>query len=106
MLTDLCQIGWWRGYVKSEFYAEAVRPEGDRYEAGTSPRFRWWRSDPPEQTKSIVAAHEALVQKLLRAGWEPDGQGFEWYELRFRRPRQPSLGDLLARTGARIPSHR
>jgi hypothetical protein len=94
---EFCQIGWWRGYVKSEFYADAIGPEGDRYRAGTSPAFRWWRSTPPERTKAAVAAHEALVAKLLRAGWEPEEQGFEWYEARFSRTRPRSLADRLAR---------
>jgi hypothetical protein len=96
---EFCQIGWWRGYVKSEFYADAIGPEGDRYRAGTSPEFRWWRSTPPERTKAAVAAHEALVAKLLRAGWEPEEQGFDWYEARFSRLRPRGLADRLARAG-------
>jgi hypothetical protein len=94
---EVCQIGWWRGYVKSQFYAEAIGPDGDRYGAGTSPTFRWWRNAPPAQTAAAVAAHEALVAKLLRAGWERDDQGLEWYEARFCRVTPRSLADRLAR---------
>ena len=83
----MCEIGWWRGYVKSEFYA-AKTVEGDDdvgEDVARSPAFRWRRNDDPPLTDDIVAAHDTLVAKLLAAGWMEFEIGDAWYRRRFRR---------------------
>jgi hypothetical protein len=78
---ELCEIAWWRGYVKSEFYAVA-----DGREFARSRSFRWRAERPPAPDHAAArAAHEALVGRLKEAGWEPLGQAVPWYAQRFRR---------------------
>ena len=78
---ELCEIGWWRGYLKSEFYAVA-----DGREFARSRSFRWRGERPPaSDDEAARAAHEALVARLAEAGWEPLGQAIPWYAQRFRR---------------------
>jgi hypothetical protein len=78
---EVCEIVWWRGYVKSEFHAVA-----EAQELARSPRFRW-RSDepPPPDHQGARAAHDDLVERLTAAGWEPLGEADPWYAQRFRR---------------------
>ena len=83
---DVCEIAWWRGYVKSEFCALALGADRGEYEAGRSRQFRWHRSEsPPPDHRRARAAHDELVQKLVDAGWEPLGEATPWYMQRFRR---------------------
>jgi hypothetical protein len=78
---DVCEIVWWRGYVKSEFYAVAGGQELAR-----SPRFHWRSSDPPAHDHEAARrAHEQLVRRLTDAGWEQLGSAIPWYAQRFRR---------------------
>jgi hypothetical protein len=83
---DVCEIVWWRGYVKSEFFVHAVGADQGEYEVARSRQF-WWRNSepPPPDHKGAQAAHEALVEKLEAAGWEPLGKATPWYAQRFRR---------------------
>lgn len=88
---ELCEIAWWRGYFKSEFYAVA-----DGRELARSRTFRWRVETPPAPDhQAASAAHEALVGRLRKAGWEPLGQAIPWYAQRFRR--QSAGLRLLAR---------
>jgi hypothetical protein len=90
---EICEIDCWRGYLKSEFYATATTPEGEEYAAGRSPAFRWRGSGPPEPSiEAVAAAHEALVARLERDGWERYERGSIWYRERLRRSsrRRPS----------------
>ena len=78
---ELCEIAWWRGYFKSEFYAVA-----DGKELARSRSFRWRAEKPPDSDHQAArSAHEALVGRLKEAGWEPLGQAVPWYAQRFRR---------------------
>jgi hypothetical protein len=95
--SEICAISWWRGYLKCQFYAQAIGVDGRLYVAATSPMFRWRRPDPPTQTKGSLAAHRSLVKKLreegwqlassteLWYGWKQLGRGDLWFEDRFRR---------------------
>jgi hypothetical protein len=83
---ELCEIDWWRGYMKSEFWANGVGADGAQYEVARSRAFRWRRAEPPPiDHEGARAAHEALVERLADAGWEPIGEGLTWYAWRFRR---------------------
>jgi hypothetical protein len=77
---------WCRGYVKSDFYVHAVGAEHGEFEEARSRQF-WWRKSepPPPEHKDARAAHEALVEKLRSAGWQPLGKASPWYAQRFRR---------------------
>jgi zinc-ribbon domain len=78
---ELCEIVWWRGYLKSEFFAAA---EGR--ELARSPGFRWRRADPPPPDDvGARKAHDELVRRLTALGWEPLGQAIPWYAQRFCR---------------------
>jgi hypothetical protein len=89
-----CEIDLCRGYVKSDFYALAARPGGERYVAARSPAFRWWRSEPPLEEGPGAEAHARLVARLVADGWEPVGSGLVWYKTRLRRRRRPTLREL------------
>lgn len=83
---DVCEIRWWRGYVKAEFYALAVGEDGQESEIGRSPQFFWRGSGPPaDDHQKATAAHQKLVARLAAAGWEPLGKAVPWYAQRFRR---------------------
>jgi hypothetical protein len=93
-----CTIHWWRGYVKSQFFARAVGPDGVEYVAAKSPMFRWRREEPPEPEKEIRAAHAALMERLLHDEWELAGPpAGHWYEVTLQRPERPSLHTLTER---------
>ena len=75
---QLCEIRWWRGYLKSQFYVEADPPLESR-------AFRARGSDGHQPSDEAVAAHAAFVEELVAAGWEPHGSGVHWYSDRFRK---------------------
>lgn len=77
----VCEIQRWQGYVKSQFCAVAPNAKTT---IGTSPYFRWRRSDLPE-TPAAAAALRVLVESLQRDGWRVDGRGEEWFAVRLRR---------------------
>jgi hypothetical protein len=79
-----CRIEWWRGYLKSEFYAQEVWPDASILV--TSPSFRWSKPTPPPETLAHIArAHAELVAQLEAAGWEVSGRGEHWYALELQR---------------------
>jgi hypothetical protein len=80
-----CEIGWSRGYFKSDFYVAAPEPEGGVSEVARSPAFRWTAAGEPPQDEAIAAAHAALVEKLVAMGWEEVGAGESWYARRYQR---------------------
>jgi hypothetical protein len=82
---DICRIGWWRGYVKSDFYAEAVGPNRHRSVVARSRMFRWRRAERPPASGDALDAHNELVDRLVAAGWTPEGRGDAWYEYAFLR---------------------
>jgi hypothetical protein len=82
---DICRISWWRGYVKSEFYAEAVGPNRPPSIVAHSRMFRWRRAEPPPASGDALDAHNDLVDRLVAAGWTPESRGGEWYEYAFLR---------------------
>ncbi len=73
-----CEILWWRGYRKSQFYAEVAPPL-------ESPTFRARGSEVPGPSDAAEAAHRALVDELQADGWEADGHGEHWFSDRFRK---------------------
>lgn len=80
-----CTIRYWRGYVKSRFYAA----DGAENVIAESRLFRS-RDAHPAEANDIVAAHRELIAQLEDAGWVPAGNGDRWYELRFRRTAVPA----------------
>jgi hypothetical protein len=96
---ERCEIEWWRGYVKSDFYAVAFRPTGEWYVAERSPSFRWRQSEPPQEGEAGREEHAHLAGRLVADGWEPVGNGPVWYQKRFRRLVPPSLGELAGVLG-------
>lgn len=97
-----CQIEYWRtrsiSGSLSDFYALAVRPDGETYIAAVSEPFKWGSGSPPDQTVEKVEAHAGIVALLLQAGWEPTGVGTAWYQQRFRRQltARPERGQVRA----------
>ena len=81
----MCEIGWSRGYFKSDFYVATSEPEGGVSELARSPAFRWTAAGEPPQDEVITAAHAALHKKLVAMGWEEVGAGESWYARRYRR---------------------
>ena len=92
-----CAIRLWHGYTSSDFYALAVRPDGEAYVLGRSRPFRRRSSRPPAQEGKAAAVHAELVAHLRAEGWEPAGRGDAWYEARLRRRLGPTLRELAGR---------
>ena len=84
-----CEIVLWRGRSRSQFHAVVPDADGEERWVGESPPFRWPRSRAVDAGGDALAAHTALVRALSRAGWEPEGQGDDWFAGTFRRG-QPS----------------
>lgn len=86
ILDEYCEIDVWRGYAKSRFYARLDVPDEDEeFAIAESPLFRFRGNGAPERRDQIDAAHRALIESLLRAGWEPMDSAGPWYSTRFRR---------------------
>jgi hypothetical protein len=83
-LPGTCEIRWSRGYFKSDFYVATPEPEGGVSEVARSPAFRWTAPEEPPQDETIIAAHTALVERLVALGWEEVGAGESWYARRYR----------------------
>jgi hypothetical protein len=83
---QVCEIAFWRGYVKGSFYARAFDQDGEPVPIAQSPYFRSHGSDEPEATDQAVAAYEALRNQLERAGWEYARDGASWFATVFSRP--------------------
>jgi hypothetical protein len=89
-----CEIDLWHGYTTSDFYALAMRPDGEIYVAARSPSFRWLRGEPPPEAGGAAKAHAALRERLAAEGWEPTTRGPVWYMTRFHRRPTPTLREL------------
>lgn len=86
-----CRIEWWRGYVRSEFYATERTLDDGEAVLLRSPSFRWAKPSPPPALPHVAEAHAALVADLEAAGWIVSGRSGEWYALELkRRPARPS----------------
>ena len=83
---ETCEIVWWRGYRRSDFYALAFSPDGEPLVVGRSRDFHWRRNEPPPPTFDIVAAREELVQTLIDDGWEElePASAENWYAGRYK----------------------
>ena len=82
--VDECAVLWWRGYVKSCFFVvvdSAAPADGILM----SPLFWSLRKSSLTAEGPIAAAHQQLVEKLQRQGWQPAGLGAVWYEQQFLR---------------------
>jgi hypothetical protein len=85
-LATTCEIRVFRGYVKSQFYAEVMLSDGQTpYAVGQSQWFRWREADAPTPGPDIVAARDQLLNVLAADGWVRIGQGAEWYSDRLER---------------------
>ena len=81
-----CEIRVFRGYVKSQFYAEVTLSDGRLpFAAAASECFRWRKTEPPAQEPAIVAARDQLLNILAASGWVRVGKGAEWYSDRLER---------------------
>lgn len=85
--TELtCEILFWRGYVKSGFYARVFSEDGEPLSIHESPYFRLKGNGIPESTGEALAAHTELCESLERDGWRLLGTGQAWFEQSFRQP--------------------
>jgi hypothetical protein len=95
---ELCTVRWWRGYVKSQFYAQASDAAGRRRVVARSPEFWWRNAEPPPRSGPALDAYKALLATLNRDAWEPAGPpAGHWYEATLARPEKPSLHTLAER---------
>lgn len=78
------EIRWWRGYVKSTFYAVGTRDDEQRVLA-QSPTFSWRGGTPPPREPATEDALRVLVEALETSGWMIAGDGGDWFALRLRR---------------------
>src|SRR3954469_14687943 len=87
LITETCQIVWWKGYVKGRFVALVGSEVAPAEVVGESPPIRWRGSGEPEPTESAVQALDALTESLVDAGWtlrEPRADA--WFGLVLSRP--------------------
>jgi hypothetical protein len=89
-IEEFCEIRVWRGYAKARFYASLDLAAEDEFAVAESPSFRFRGNGTPDDTEAAHEAHQALVQKLVAKGWEPEESGGVWYSTRFRRPLETS----------------
>lgn len=82
-----CEVGWWRGYVKSAFFAFETSSTGSERTIAWSPYFRWRKRDVPRETPEAAAALRSLVESLEREGWTVAGRHEEWFRVKFKWPR-------------------
>jgi hypothetical protein len=90
--TPSCRIEWWRGYVKSQFYAKLVTSDGCESIVRSSPLFGWSKpTTPPRDLPRVAHAHATLLSRLEADGWVKTNRGDDWYafELKRRRPHAP-----------------
>ena len=79
-----CEVEWWRGYVRSAFYAIETSSGGFGRTIASSPFFRWRKSDVPRVTPEAAAALRSLVESLEREGWTVAGRRKEWFGVKLR----------------------
>jgi hypothetical protein len=79
-----CQIGFWRGYRKTAFYA-GMFYEGEDVAVAESPHFRARGNGLPEQTPEAEAAYDALRERLEASGWRLARAGNTWFDHVFER---------------------
>jgi hypothetical protein len=75
----MCEIRFWRGYRKANFYACVFSVDGETLAVAESPFFRARGGGMPEQTEEAVAAYDALRQRLEQSGWEHAASGRTWF---------------------------
>jgi hypothetical protein len=80
--STTCEIEWFRGYVKSQFYVLLDSPWEGSPRRIESPWFAWRQADPPPPLPEIVAARDRLLAKLEGDGWTAHGRGRAWYSQR------------------------
>jgi len=80
-----CEIGWQTGYRGSRFVAVAYEPgqRRGRRIAASAPLKRLFRDDPDPRVAAHPRAVQSLAAALVDAGWEPAGEGPDWYARRF-----------------------
>jgi hypothetical protein len=91
--TQECEVRWWRGYVKSQFFAVATDAGAD-VTVAVSPSFRWRKGKPPPETPEAAAALRALVGSLEHKGWKVVGRGEEWFAVRLAAARTVDCGGI------------
>ena len=96
---EYCTVECWRGYVKSQFFARALRPDGRSYIAARSPFFRSWHSGEPEESEQARGAHGQLLLFLRSTGWEHRAGecDWAWYSACFAREPTETLEQLRDR---------
>jgi hypothetical protein len=72
---DVLEVAWRRTGSATMFY---LRPLDEDVARAAPEALR-----PSPQARR---AHEQLLERLRREGWEPTGHGHEWYAARFRHP--------------------
>ena len=84
--STACEIRWFRGYVKSQFYAELRDgPSREPNALASSQWFKWREGAAPPPDPEIVAVRDELLKVLRVAGWQPCGRGAEWYSDRLEK---------------------
>jgi hypothetical protein len=80
-----CEIRWDAGYINSSFKAMVFPPGKRRGRAvGESATFKWMIMDSPNpEQQATVAELRRLGSALVAVGWQPVGQGTDWYSGRF-----------------------
>ena len=81
-----CDVLFWRGYLKSAFYARVFSDDGEPLAVAESPFFRARGNGIPDETDEAVAAYQALRDRLESGGWQHVVAGETWFADTFARP--------------------
>jgi len=84
-VDHVCEITFWRGYVKAAFYARLVGDSNPLAAVAQSPYFRHRGATLPESAGDALSAYEALRQQLEHAGWQHVRPGRVWFADVFSR---------------------
>lgn len=80
-----CDVLFWRGYLKSAFYARVFSDDGEPLAVAESPFFRARGNGIPDESDEALAAYRALRARLESAGWQHVAAGETWFADRFAR---------------------
>jgi hypothetical protein len=93
---ETCEIALRRSDGDGDFYARPVGRKRDD-QIVRSPMFRLHSDDPLANDVAILAAHNALVQRLSWDGWEADeARDGVWWKHSFHRPTEAAAAEPAA----------
>jgi hypothetical protein len=85
---ETCRISFVKGIISKQLFVAVVAGPKAQYRVVEPQQRQIYVDDhgPRRRDRNTSASYSALVQRLVREGWEPAGSDQHWWEERFRRP--------------------